>query len=116
MMLNALLLLVMLFAMPAHALTVTVDAPEELEALLTQHLEAARAARRGETLDEVELLRLRELGVETARELLATEGYFSPQIESSLVQTEGDWVMHYAVTPGPLTRVRMLKIGFEGGL
>ncbi|MDT3707654.1 MAG: autotransporter assembly complex family protein [Thiobacillus sp.] len=116
MMLNALLLLAMLFAMPAHALTVTVDAPEELEALLTQHLEAARAARRGETLDEAELLRLRELGVETARELLATEGYFSPQIESNLVQTEGDWVMRYAVTPGPLTRVRMLKIGFEGGL
>jgi translocation and assembly module TamA len=97
-------------------LTVEVAAPDEIKALLTQHLEAARAARRGEVLDEAELARLRDLSAETARELLATEGYFSPQIESSLVQVEGDWVMRYAVTPGPRTRVRTLKISFEGAL
>jgi translocation and assembly module TamA len=113
---KALLLLVALCAMPAHALTVEVDAPDELKPLLTQHLEAARAARLGEALDEAELARLRSLSAETARELLATEGYFSPQVDSTLTRAGDDWVMRYAVTPGPRTRVRSVKIGFSGAL
>jgi len=114
--LKALPLLVALCASQAHALTVEVDAPDELKALLTQHLETARAARLGEALDEAELARLRELSAGTARELLATEGYFSPQIDSTLARAGDDWVLRYAVTPGPRTRVRTLKIGFEGAL
>jgi len=106
----------MLCAGPAHALTVEVAAPDELKPLLDQYLEAARAARLGETLDEAELARLRGVSEETARELLATEGYFSPQIDSSLTQLENDWVMRFAVTPGPRTRVRTLKIDFAGAL
>ncbi len=102
--------------MPAHALTVEVAAPDELKPLLDQYLEAARAARLGEALDEAELARLRGVSEETARELLATEGYFSPQIDSSLMQSENDWVMRFAVTPGPRTRVRTLKIDFAGAL
>lgn len=100
----------------AHALTVEVDAPDELKALLMQHLEAARAARLGEPLDEAELARLRSLSEETARELLATEGYFSPQVDSTLARVADDWVMRYAVTSGPRTRVRTLKIDFSGAL
>jgi translocation and assembly module TamA len=111
-----LLLLAALCASPAHALTVEVGAPDELEALLTRHLETARAARQGEALDEAEIARLRELSEGTARELLATEGYFSPQIDSTLTRVEDDWVLRYAVVPGPRTRVRTLKIGFEGAL
>ena len=106
----------MLCATHAHALTVEVDAPNELKALLTQHLETARAARLGETLDEAELARLRSLSADTARELLATEGYFSPQVDSTLTRVEDDWVLRYAVTPGPRTRVRSVKIDFTGAL
>ena len=95
-----------LCAGPAHALTVEVEAPDELKPLLVQYLEAARAARLGEALDEVELERLRSVSAETARELLATEGYFSPQIDSSLTQVGDDWVLRYVVTPGLRTRVR----------
>jgi len=113
---SRLLLCAMLCAGPAHALTVEVAAPDELKPLLDQYLEAARAARLGETLDEAELARLRGVSEETARELLATEGYFSPQIDSSLTQLENDWVMRFAVTPGPRTRVRTLKIDFAGAL
>ncbi|HMA11603.1 MAG TPA: autotransporter assembly complex family protein [Steroidobacteraceae bacterium] len=114
--LKALLLLAALFATPVHALTVEVEAPDELKALLTQHLDAARAARLGEALDEAELARLRELSAVTAHDLLATEGYFSPQIDSTLVRVGDDWVMRYVVTPGPRTRVRTLKIQFEGAV
>lgn len=111
-----LLLCAMLCAGPAHALTVEVAAPDELKPLLVQYLEAARAARLGETLDEAELVRLRSVSEETARELLATEGYFSPQIDSAMTRVENDWVMRFAVTPGPRTRVRTLKIDFAGAL
>jgi translocation and assembly module TamA len=113
---NALLFFAALYVGSAHALTVEVDAPDELKALLMQHLEAARAARLGEPLDEAELARLRSLSEETARELLATEGYFSPQVDSTLTRVADDWVMRYAVTPGPRTRVRTLKIEFTGAL
>ncbi|MDP2381083.1 MAG: POTRA domain-containing protein, partial [Pseudohongiella sp.] len=95
-----------LYVGSAHALTVEVEAPEELKALLTQHLETARAARQGEVLDEAELERLRSASADTARELLATEGYFSPQVDSALTGVEGDRVLRYVVTPGPRTRVR----------
>lgn len=110
------LLLAALCALPAHALTVEVDAPDELKALLTQHLETARAARLGEALNEDELARLRTLSESTARELLATEGYFSPRIDSSLSRQADDWVLHYRVAPGPRTFIRSVKIDFIGAL
>ncbi len=113
---QALLLSAALCVSQAHALTVEVDAPDELEALLMQHLETARAARLEEPLDEAELARLRELSDATARELLATEGYFSPQVESSLTRADDDWRIRYAVSPGPRTRVRSVAIRFEGAL
>jgi translocation and assembly module TamA len=111
-----LLLCAVFCAGSAHALTVEVEAPDELKKLLTQYLEAARAARLGEVLDEAELARLRSVSAETARELLATEGYFSPEIDSTLTRVENDWVLRYAVTPGPRTRVRTLEIDFAGAL
>lgn len=110
------LLCAALCASPAHALTVEVEAPEELEALLLQHLESSRAARHGEPLDEAELVRLQQVSEETARGLLATEGYFSPQVESSLTRSGADWVIRYVVAPGPRTRVRTLEVRFEGAL
>ncbi len=108
--------LLALLAMPAHALTVEVDAPDELRVLLERHLETARASRLGEPLDDAEVARLRVVSVETARELLATEGYFSPQITSTLIGANEAQVLHYVVTPGPRTTVRSVKIDFVGAL
>jgi len=113
---KVLVLLAVLCATPAHALTVEVDAPAEIKLLLTQHLEVARAARLGETLDEAEVARLRSQSEETAHELLATEGYFSPQVDSTLTRAGEGWVLRYTVTPGPRTRVRSVKIDFAGAL
>ena len=113
---QALLLLTALCAAGAHALDVEVDAPGELDTLLKQHLETARAARSDEALDEAEIARLREVSEATARELLATEGYFTPQIQSTLTRTRNDWLIRYVVTPGPRTRVRNVDIRFEGAL
>jgi translocation and assembly module TamA len=101
-----------LVALPAHALTVTIDAPDALKPLLEQHLEASRAARQGESPDAEEVLRLQRQSDETARMLLATEGYFSPVVSSELRLD----TLRYAVTPGPRTEVRTVTVRFEGAL
>ncbi len=107
-----LLLYVALNALPAHAFTVTIDAPDALRPLLERHLEAARAAKQGETPDTEEIARLQRQSDGTARELLATEGYFSPRVTSTL---DGD-TLRYAVEPGPRTLVRTATVQFDGAL
>jgi translocation and assembly module TamA len=110
------LLLAALCATPAHALTVEVEAPDEIKALLTQHLETARAARLGETLDAEEVARLQRQSELTAQDLLATEGYFSPQVDSVVERVGDDWRVSYRVVPGARTTVRSVKLAFEGAL
>ncbi len=96
----------------AHAFSLEIDAPGRLKPLLETHLEAARAARLGETPDAEEIARLQRQSDETARGLLATEGYFSPRIASTLA---GD-TLRYEVTPGPRTQVRTVQVRFAGAL
>lgn len=107
-----LLVIPALCALPAHALTVEIDAPDELKPLLARHLEAARAVKLGETPDAEEIGRLQRQSDATARELLATEGYFSPRVSSTLA---GE-VLRYTVVPGPRTRVRSVKLAMDGAL
>jgi len=109
-------LLAALCATPAHALTVTVEAPDELKTLLMQYLETARAARLGEQFDADEIARLQRQSELTARDLLATEGYFSPQVESAVERVGDDWRVNYRVRPGARTIVRSVKLEFDGAL
>lgn len=114
--LKALLLLAALCATPAHALTVEVNAPDALKALLMQHLETARAARSGEKLDADEIARLKRQSDQTARDLLATEGYFSPQVESTVERVGDDWRVDYRIAPGTRTTIRNVTLVFDGAL
>ena len=114
--LKALLLLAALCATPAHALTVEVDAPDALKALLMQHLETARAARSGEKLDADEIARLQRQSDLTARDLLATEGYFSPRVESVVERVGDDWRVDYRIEPGTRTTIRNVTLVFDGAL
>lgn len=111
-----LLLFATLCVMQAHALTVEVQAPDELKTLLMQHLETARAARLGEQFDADEIARLQRQSELTARELLATEGYFSPQVESAAERVGDDWRVSYRVHPGTRTTVGSVKLQFDGAL
>ena len=113
---KALLLLAALHAPAVRALGVEVQAPEEIEALLREHLETARAARLGEKPDAEEIARLQRKSEETARDLLATEGYFSPRVESVVTPVGDDWRVSYRVDPGPRTTVRRAVLRFEGAL
>ena len=112
----ACLFLIGLASPAAHALVVKVNAPDELKLLLEQHLDTARAVRLGEVLTEDELARLQQASLVTARDLLATEGYFSPQITSSIERTGEESVVRYDVTAGPRTLIHSVNIRFEGAL
>jgi translocation and assembly module TamA len=92
--------------------TVAIDGAGDLTTLLTEHLTIQRRA-----VDEIrieELQRLVEVTPQNIRDLLATEGYFSPVIESALEQQDGRWVARFAVTPGPPTVVDTVDITFIG--
>jgi translocation and assembly module TamA len=105
-----------LCTLQAHALTVEVAAPDEIRALLVQHLETARAARLDEKLDAEEIARLQRQSELTAHDLLSTEGYFSPRVDSVVERTDDDWRVLYRVDPGPRTTVRSVKLNFEGAV
>lgn len=113
---HVLLLLAVLDGSRAWALTVGVDAPDSVRPMLVEYLETARAARQGEQPDETELARLRTQSLATATELLATEGYFSPRIDTELTRPDGEWLLQYKVDPGPRTLVRAVAIEFSGDL
>lgn len=100
----------------ARALTVQVNAPKEVKPLLEAHLETARAARLSESLTEDEVVRLQQASLQTAHELLATEGYFSPQISSTIERAGEDRVVRYEVAAGPRTLIGTVDIRFEGAL
>ena len=97
-------------------MTVEVTAPEEIRQLLIQHLETARAARMDERMDAEEMARLQRQSDVTARNLLATEGYFSPQVDSAVEWINNDWHVAYQIVPGVRTEVRNVRLDFAGAL
>ncbi|WHZ10579.1 MAG: Outer membrane component of TAM transport system [Burkholderiaceae bacterium] len=68
-------------------------------------------------LDDNEARRLMALAERDARRLLATEGYFSPQVTLRReADPQGRPTMVIAITPGPATTVADVDIGFEGDI
>ncbi|WP_255440044.1 autotransporter assembly complex protein TamA [Caenimonas sedimenti] len=97
---------------PTPAFELVVRAPEPLRALLERHLELRRY-RQVSDLDDAEIARLLVLAEKDARELLATQGYFSPDLKIS--REGGDKpVIVVAVTPGEAAKVEDVRIDFEG--
>jgi translocation and assembly module TamA len=113
------------------AIQLVVDAPAPLRALLEKNLDLAhlQQLRADEGLDDSEWARLIGAAPAQARELLQTEGYFSPQVT---VRREGqgqgqsqDQVpapsgatpqVRVAVVPGPQASVTRLRVDTEGEL
>lgn len=93
-----------------------VDAPDDIRALLMQYLDVARAARQDEKPDAEEIARLQRQSDLTAHDLLATEGYFSPQVESAVERVGDDWRVDYRVDPGVRTTVRSVTLIFDGAV
>jgi len=98
----------------AAPLQVSVQAPDALKALLERHLDVIRLGElaRGERVDASELDRLVAAAPAQVRELLETEGYFDPRVQT---ERDGDR-LRLAVEPGARAVVGRLTIEVQGDL
>lgn len=96
----------------APAFDLVVRAPDPLKELLERNLELRRF-REVSDLDDAEIARLIVLGEKDARELLATQGYFAPQVR---IERESGprTTLVVTVEPGEQVRVREADVQFEG--
>jgi translocation and assembly module TamA len=93
--------------------TVQIEAPPVLQALLENNLDIVRW-RGNQRIDSAQLQRLYRAAPDQIRELVATEGYYSPDISSSIApRTDGARVT-FRVQPGPPTLVDKVELELAG--
>jgi translocation and assembly module TamA len=102
---------------PRAPVRLEVEAPRALDDLLETHLDLARLGviAPGAALEETELARLVASTPDQARELLKTEGYFSPQVDVERLPGDPP-VVRVRVRPGPRVHVRDVSIETRGPL
>jgi translocation and assembly module TamA len=105
---------------PTAGVRVDIVAPEPLRALVERHLDVVRLGRLArDDVEESEWSRLIDAAPAQVRELLQTEGYFSPAIvllrQPRLRGGEPD-IVRLEIEPGPRARVTRLTILAEGEL
>jgi translocation and assembly module TamA len=104
---------------PPSPVRLEVVAPAPLKQLLETHLDLARlpklAAAGGVAVEAAEVDRLLRAAPEQARELVATEGYFDPDVTAERVPGEPPTV-RVVVVPGPQAQVRSVAIDGRGEL
>jgi translocation and assembly module TamA len=100
-----------------------IDAPDELSELLGNHLDLARFQKaEGEAaITRSELERLVAAAPQQVRELLETEGWFSPRVSVRLADggarnRQGQLRVRVEVQAGERTRVRSARLVHEGAL
>lgn len=101
-------------AASAAPLTVAVQAPEPLDALLLRHLDVVRLGELagGEAVEAAELDRLVASAPAQARQLLETEGYFDAQVSA---ERDGDR-LRLLVQPGERASIGRLTLEVQGEL
>lgn len=95
----------------AQAVSVEIEGAGELAPLLRDNLTIARLPAEAPR-DEVQ--RLVRVTPQQIVELLATEGYFSPQAEGRLVEVDGKPVARFTVKLGEPVRIGEVRIEFSG--
>ncbi|HEX6827761.1 MAG TPA: BamA/TamA family outer membrane protein, partial [Burkholderiales bacterium] len=110
-------LALLLAAAPAGAAgyRVDIDAPPLVRDILADNLEISRFSASPQLTPE-QFQRLFAAGADQIRDLLATEGYFSPDIGADLTRDDDTWTARFRVTPGEPSTVDSLAIRFEGGI
>jgi len=94
---------------------IELDAPAEVQPLLERHMDIFRYRDRPE-VDAAMLNRLVDRAVGDARRLLATEGYFMPQVEAQSTAANGVSVVRIHIVPGAAARVAAVDIRFTGAI
>lgn len=107
----------LLFATALHAqgvdYTVRIDAPRALEELLEENLDLMRW-RGNARVDIEQLQRLVKEAPAQARELIATEGYYSPKVSAGLDTSGARPVARVIVDPGEPTLVGDIDLVLQG--
>ncbi len=91
-----------------------VVAPDQVRALLEEHLDLARADYEEDGIDRDRLDTLIERAERQARNLLTTEGYFSPRIETTVEGSARPWRVTMQVDTGNATNVVEVSVRFVG--
>lgn len=94
---------------------IALSAPPQVRPLLEAHMEIYRYRGRPE-VDMAMLQRLVGHAADDARKLLATDGYFSPQVKSQLTAENGVSVARIDVNPGQVAQVSTVNIDIRGAL
>ncbi len=94
---------------------VDIEAPDSLDSLLRKHLDIVKALD-NPRLNRNEWLRLLGEAEQDAQSILATEGYFSPQIDIETDQQDTLSHASFKVEPGPQTTVAEVEIEFTGAI
>jgi translocation and assembly module TamA len=100
---------------PVSAFSLDITAPDEIKQVLSLHLDLLRY-RELPDLNDSELARLLSTAEQNARELVATLGYFSPDIQIELLPANqaAARVVKLSVAPGEPTLVRTVRVDFTG--
>ena len=105
---------------PTLGVTIEIDAPAPLKALLERHLDLVRlGSLEREDIDDTEWARLIDAAPIQVRKLLQTEGYFSPQVSTSRKPGRGAGepdLVRLTVLPGLRARISRLTLEVEGEL
>jgi translocation and assembly module TamA len=109
------LLPVLLLGMPlaAAAYEVRINAPDPLQDLLVQFLDLSRYKDRKD-INEDQFNYMLATAEEQVAELVATEGYFSPQTTVDVTQENDRRVVSIRVEPGPRTRIAGVDLQVVG--
>ena len=101
----------------APAFELQIDAPQALRDLLSTHLEITRY-RELTDLENTELTRLMQVAKEDSRSLLATAGYFTPDIEAQLEIDPNDTrrTVRLMVKPGEPAIVGAVQLQLVGAI
>ena len=100
---------------PGFSWLITLEAPDQVRALLESHLDIYRYRNRPE-IDALALERLVENVRIDASRLLATEGYFSPQIETTQTTSATGQVVGIRVQPGEPARIAAVALDITGAI
>lgn len=98
---------------PAHAYTVEIRGAEQFTELFDQHLDIRRHQDKPD-IDAEEFQRLAGITPQQIRDLLATEGYFSPVIRAELVTENGLQLARFSIDPGAPTTIDTVDIRIRG--
>jgi len=99
----------------AFSYSVELGVPDAYRKLLQDNLEIY-TSRENPRMNADQLRLLARRTPDQIRELLATEGYYSPEIDSSLVQKQGAWIARFVITPGEPSRVAAVDLELRGSI